>query len=53
VLAILDLNAVSRATGVPLRQRIVFGYWLRDGLIVRMVSYPTLEEARETMGLSE
>ncbi len=53
VLAILRVNAVSRGTGIPLQQRVGFVYWLRDGRIARMVSFPTVEEALEAVGLSE
>lgn len=53
VLAIINIKAVSKVTGMRLEQRIGLGYWLRGGRIVRMVSYPSVEEAFAAMGLAE
>ena len=52
VLAILNVEAVSRETGVRLQERISLGYWLREDRIVRMVSFPSVEAGRHALGLS-
>jgi ketosteroid isomerase-like protein len=53
VVAVLRITAVSRATGLEVDERVGLVYWLRDGRIVRMVSFSRLEDAREAAGLSE
>jgi ketosteroid isomerase-like protein len=52
VLAVINIEAVSKGTGVRLQDRIGLGYWLRDGRIVRMVSYPSVDQALQAMGIS-
>jgi ketosteroid isomerase-like protein len=52
VVAILKIEAVSRTTGIQLRQRVGFVYWIRDGRIARMVSFPTVDDALDAVGLS-
>ena len=49
VVAILTITAVSRATEIPITQRIGMVYWLRDRRIARLVSYPSVEEALEAV----
>jgi hypothetical protein len=51
VLAIVNIAAVSKVTGASVRRRIGLGYWLRDGRIGRIVSYSSVEEAIEALGL--
>jgi ketosteroid isomerase-like protein len=51
VLAIVDVKAVSKGSAVPVQERIGLAYWLRGGRIVRMVSYPTVDEALRAVGL--
>ena len=51
VLAVLRIRAVSRGGRIPVEERIGLGYWVREGRIVRMVSYPSVAEARSAVGL--
>jgi hypothetical protein len=43
---------VSRITGVRLEQRIGLAYWIKDGVVVRLVSYPGVEQALAAVGAS-
>ncbi len=52
VLAVLRIKGVSKLTGIPLEERTGLAYWVRDGKIVRMVSYPSVDAAREALGVS-
>jgi ketosteroid isomerase-like protein len=52
VVAPITLSVVSRITGVRLEQRIGLAYWIKDGVIVRLVSYPGVEQALEAVGAS-
>ena len=51
VVAILTIKAKARASGVEVERRIGMAYWLEDGRIAKMVSYPSVEEARDAVGL--
>lgn len=49
VVAVLNIRAVARASRVPVERRIGLAYWVRGERIVRMVSYPSVNEALEAV----
>ena len=49
VVAVVNVRAVARSSGVPVERQIGIALWVRDGRIVRMVSCPSIEEAHATI----
>ncbi len=48
--AIVNIAAVARTSGVPMERRIGIVFWTENGKIMRMSSYPTLDDALEAAG---
>jgi ketosteroid isomerase-like protein len=48
----VTLSGVGAATRIPVKQSVLMSFTVRDGLITRLVSHPTMEAARAEVGLS-
>ena len=51
VVAVLKITAVSRTAGLEVNEKVGVTFWLEQGRIARMVSYPTVPAALEAAGL--
>jgi ketosteroid isomerase-like protein len=47
------MRAVPRGSSATIEWRLAIAYTFRDGLITRQAWYPTLDEALESVGLSQ
>lgn len=52
LVATVKLSGVGAATRIPVEQSVMMAFLVRDGLITRIASHPTLESAQADAGIT-